>query len=130
LPFLSYAVQGFVDGLVAQLEYIHRQQWKLAWENYVSAQLIGLSSEIRERCFLMVMALSDHKDPVPVPKLPELNPRAAAFYARKTTKTLSRDISLLMKKGLIDMSQAGVRAKKETVLAFRPFVVPPKTQSA
>jgi hypothetical protein len=35
-----------------------------------------------------------------------------------------------MKKGLIDMSQAGVRAKKETVLAFRPFVVPPKTQSA
>lgn len=130
LPFLSYAVQGFVDGLVAQLEYIHGQQWKLAWGNYVSAQLADLSSDIRERCSLMVMALSDHKDPVRVPRLPELNPRIAAFYARKTTKTLSRDISLLMKKGLIDMSQTGVRAKKETVLAFRPFVVLPKTQSA
>ena len=134
LPFLSYAAQGFVDGLVSQLEYIHRQQWKLAWENYVSAQLANLSSEIRERCFHLVMALSDQsnqKDHVPVRKLPELTPQAAAFYAKKTTKTLSRDISLLMKKELIGMSQTGVWAKKEVVLAFRPFVVvPPKPQSA
>jgi Fic family protein len=130
LPFLTYAAQGFVDGLVGQLEYIHRQQWKLAWKNYVSSQLAGLSSEIRERCFHLVMAISDHKDPVPVPKLPEMNPQVAAFYTRKTAKTLSRDISLLMKKELIGMNQTGVRAKKETVLAFRPFVAQAKPQSA
>ena len=60
----------------------------------------------------------------------ELTPQVAAFYAKKTTKTLSRDISLLMKKELIGMSPTGVRAKKEVVLAFRPFVAPPKPQSA
>jgi hypothetical protein len=76
------------------------------------------------------MAISDHKDPVPVPKLPEMNPQVAAFYTRKTAKTLSRDISLLMKKELIGMNQTGVRAKKETVLAFRPFVAQAKPQSA
>ena len=132
LPFLSYAAQGFVDGLVAQLEYIHRQQWKLAWENYVTSQLAGLSSEIKERCFVLVMALSNHNDyvPVPVPKLQELNPQVAARYTRRTTKTLSRDISLLAKKGLIGMGQTGVWAKKEVVLAFRPFVAPPKQKSA
>ena len=132
LPFLSYAAQGFVDGLVAQLEYIHRQQWKLAWENYVTSQLAGLSSEIKERCFVLVMALSNRNDyvPVPVPKLQELSPQVAALYTRRTAKTLSRDISLLIKKGLIGMSQTGVWTKKEAVLAFRPFVAPPKPQPA
>jgi predicted transcriptional regulator len=75
------------------------------------------------------MTLSDHNDYVPVPKLQQLNPQVAAFYKMKTTKTLSRDISLLMKKGLIEMSQTGVRAKKEAVLAFRPFVAPLNPQS-
>jgi Fic family protein len=122
LPFLTYAVQGFVDGLAGQLNYIHIQQWKLMWKNYVHDQLKGHSPELTERCALLVMALSDQAGLVAVPKLPELSPRLAGLYAKKTTKTLSRDVGLLMQKNLIEMKQAGVRAKKEIVLAFRPLI--------
>jgi len=130
LPFLTYALQGFVDGLVIQLQHIHIQQWKLMWENYVYDQLGDHSVELRDRCSLLVMALSDQPEPVAIQKLPELTPRLAGLYAKKTTKTLSRDIGLLTQKNLIEMKQSGVRAKKEIVLAFRPLVARKNNPSA
>ena len=35
VEFLMYAVEGFVDGLKEQLDYIRQQQWRVTWENYV-----------------------------------------------------------------------------------------------
>ena len=35
LPFIQYAVQGFVDGLRSQLEYVWEQQWDIVLLNYV-----------------------------------------------------------------------------------------------
>src|SRR5665811_45518 len=33
--FISYAMQGFVDGLREQLSVIRKQQWDVTWQNYV-----------------------------------------------------------------------------------------------
>ena len=92
------------------------------WANYVDDQLKDHSAELSERCSLLVMALSDQPGVVAIPKLSEMTPRLAGLYAKKTTKTLTRDIGLLVHKNLIEMKQEGVRARKETVLAFRPLV--------
>lgn len=128
IPFLTYALQGLVDGLAVQLNHIHIQQWKLMWENYVYDQLNDRSPELRDRCTALIMALSDQRDLVPVPKLPEMTPYLAGLYAKKTSKTLSRDVHFLMQKNLIEMKQDGVRSRKEIVLAFRPLVAKQSTK--
>jgi Fic family protein len=33
--FLMYAIDGLVDGLKEQLDYIRNRQWEVTWENYV-----------------------------------------------------------------------------------------------
>src|SRR5947207_6149008 len=35
VPFLRYAIQGFVDGIRAQLVHVRLQQWADRWEQYV-----------------------------------------------------------------------------------------------
>ena len=129
LPFLTYALQGFVDGLMGQIEHIHLQQWKFAWEKYVFDQVQDDSSAINERRCHLVLALSEQQKPVPLSKLLELSPRVAAAYGAKTKKTLMRDLGRLRKKGLVELTETGYRAKREVVLAFRPLVVNPNLQS-
>ena len=120
LPFLSYAVQGFLDGLRAQMAHIREQQWDVAWRNYVHeafADKKGLS-DIRRRH--LVLDLSRQTDLVLLDKLPEVSPRLAAAYARKTRKTLSRDLNELLKMGLVVQETSGYKARKELILAFLP----------
>ena len=45
----------------------------------------------------------------------------AAAYATKAAKTLSRDLSALIEMDLLELTPAGYRAKKETILAFLPL---------
>src|SRR3989442_1040974 len=35
IPFIEYAVTGFVEGLREQLKIIRYQQWDMVWRNYV-----------------------------------------------------------------------------------------------
>jgi len=121
LPFLTYAVQGFVDGLRSQLERIRSQQWDVAWENYVHEkfQHHTSSSDVRRRHLLL--DLSDRGDPTPFGKLREVSPRVAEAYATKTKKTLSRDLSALINMDLLELTAAGYRPKKEMILAFLPL---------
>ncbi len=121
LPFLTYAVQGFVDGLRSQLEVIRFQQWDVAWENYVHEkfQHSTSSNDVRRRHLLL--DLSDRAEPTPFGKLRELSARVAAAYATKTAKTLSRDLSALITMDLLELTPSGYRAKKETILAFLPL---------
>lgn len=123
VPFLSYAVQGLLDGLKSQLELIRGQQWDVAWRNYVH-EAFGdkkTASDIRRRH--LALDLSKQPEPVPMDKLPEISPRLTTAYARKTRKTLSRDLSELLKMELVVKEAAGFRARKELILAFLPVKV-------
>lgn len=121
LPFVKYALQGFVDGLRAQLEVIREQQWDVAWENYIHDRFRGRTSESEVRRRHLVLDLSELNEPVPLAKLREISPRIAAAYAKKTLKTLSRDLSALIKMGLIEQTSEGYRSKIEMILAFLPL---------
>ena len=124
VPFLVYAVQGFLDGLRSQLEVIRHQQWDVAWRNHVHETFSDKKSPSDTRRRHLVLDLSQLPAPIPFSKLSEVSPRIAAAYARKTTKTLSRDVNTLLNMGLIVKEKDGYRARKELILAF----LPPKAQ--
>jgi len=120
LPFIMYAVQGFVDGLRAQLNVIRVQQWEVAWENYVHEAFRDRSgpSDVRRRH--LVLDLSAQPQPLPILKLSQVSARIAAAYAKKTPKTLSRDVNDLLRRNLLRKESNGFRANKELILAFLP----------
>lgn len=120
IPFVMYAVEGFLEGLRSQLSVIREQQWNVTWENYVHDFFGDTSSPAHDRQRFLVLDLSTHPHPVPIAKLAEVSPRVAAAYARKTNKTLMRDIKALLEADLLKIDGMGVRPNKELILAFLP----------
>jgi Fic family protein len=121
LPFITYAVSGFVEGLRSQLEYIRQQQWEIAWHDFVYETFGGKSSRSDVRRRHLILDLSAQSTPVPFAKLRELSPRIAVAYASKTEKTLSRDLNALQEMGLLLKNKEGMyQPKKGTILAFLP----------
>ncbi len=120
LPFILYAVQGFYDGLVDQLDTIWEQQWDIAWRNYVHELFKDKSSDSDTRRRHLVLDLSLKKEPVPLSKIPEISQRIMKSYVHKTGKTLTRDMNYLKKLDLIEHTSSGYRAKKELILTYLP----------
>ena len=118
--FLTYAVQGFVDQLRAELKIVKQQQWNVSWRNYVHESFKGKESVSDRRQCRLVLALSARGEIVPRNELRHLTPQTAEDYANKTLKTLTRDVNDLVEMGLISSTKAGVRASNEQILAFLP----------
>jgi Fic family protein len=120
LPFVKYAVQGFVDGLKEQLDRIRRQQWDVAWRNFVYEKFRDKRALGDKRRRDLVLDLSRENKPVAIPSVTKLSARIAGDYAGKTHRTLQRDLSILEELGLIERTPKDVRAKREIILAFLP----------
>ena len=121
IPFLLYAVQGFRDGLKSQLDRIRVQQWDIAWADYVYEAFQHKSGAANDRRRRLILDLSDQTKPVPLQKIPEISPRIAAAYAKKTSKTMSRDLNELVEMGLVEKRPDGFSAAMWKILAFLPF---------
>jgi Fic family protein len=121
LPFLSYAVQGFVDGLKEQIDTIRRQQMDVAWRNYVHERFHDKTSLAFQRQKHLVLDLSIHGEPVQAAKIPELSVRLAHHYHGKTQKTVQRDLRMLETMNLVAKVPEGYRACSERILAFLPW---------
>ena len=121
LPFLRYAVQGLVDGLRKQLEFVWQQQWDITWRNYVHElfQSKTSASDVRQRH--LALDLGGVVDWVPIAKITELTPRLAKAYATKTPKTVQRDLTALTAMGLIARDGKQVRAQRELIFGFLPL---------
>lgn len=121
LPFITYAVAGFLEGLRSQLAFIRSQQWEVAWRDYAHEMFSNKASPSDTRRRHLILDLSTQSDPVSFANLRKISPRVAAAYATRTDKTLSRDLSALEEMGLLLKTQDGFyRAKKEAILAFLP----------
>jgi len=121
VPFLCYAIRGFVDGLRGQLEFIWEQQWDVAWQNYVHERFQGKDSvsDIRQRHLALDLGVKDEW--VSVGEITELTPRLAKAYAGKTSKTVQRDLNALETMGLTIREARKVRAQREIILSFLPL---------
>jgi Fic family protein len=120
LPFIMYSVQGFLDGLRAQLSDIREHHESLAWENHINELFKNKSSLADIRRMELVIDLSKMDKPVSMNAIPEISIRIAKYYSSKTMKTLSRDLADMIKLGLIVKTDGGYMALKDTVRAFMP----------
>jgi len=121
IPFIEYAVQGFVDGLREQLGEIRNFQLDVIWRNYVHEMFSDRKTDVERRRRALVLALSTVEGPVRMAKMPELDPWISRAYVDKTRMVLNRDLNALKRMGLVVRSGSGTRANKEIVEAFLPF---------
>jgi hypothetical protein len=74
---------------------------------------------VRQRHLALDLSLMTD-DPIRISKIPEISTRMAAAYAKKTRKTMVRDVNKLINMGLFERTKEGIRAKREVILAFLP----------
>lgn len=121
VPFINYAVRGFVDGLRQQLETIWTQQWDVVWRSFVQERFRNQDSRTRTRQRYLALDIGDNGGWIQVGEVADLTPRLAKAYAVKTTKTVQRDLNTLAAMGLIVRAGRRVRARREVILAFLPL---------
>ncbi len=124
LPFIQYAVTGFVEQLKEQIDVIREQQIDVTWTNFVHTQFRNDNSNSGKRRRTLVLALSKADKPVPKAQLSKLTADLAADYAKKTPKTISRDINALVEMDLIKLIEGGYKARKNMIRAFLPIRKP------
>jgi Fic family protein len=126
IPFLRYAVRGFVDGLHEQMNLVWDQIWFIVWRDHVHEQFQNRThaSDMRQKQLAMDLAVK--ADWVAVAEIPELSPPLAKAYAGKTSKTIQRDINRLEKMDLISREGRKVRARAEIIISFLPLQRIPK----
>ena len=121
IAFIDYAIRGFLEGLLEQLEYIKAQQWRVAWINYVHDQFKGKNSPADTRRRALALALSEHGEPVGRKEIQTLTTELAQLYADKTRKTITRDINVLLEMELAMKVKNKFTSQREKILAFLPW---------
>lgn len=120
LPFIAYALEGFLDGIREQIKRVREQQMRVAWENYVHDRFRSVkTSKTQKRRRDLVLELSAH-DWVDVAQIELLTPLIARDYATAGDRMLQRDLNAISQLGLIQRKHGKVRATKEIISAFLP----------
>ncbi|PIE35344.1 hypothetical protein CSA56_04515 [candidate division KSB3 bacterium] len=118
LPFIEYALQGFVDSLREQIEMVKAQQFHVHWINYIHEVFKDKDSSTHIRRRRLAIDLLSQQEDVPVSKIRHMTTRMAESYANKTDKTVKRDINELEKLFLIKKTSKGIRVNRDLIRAF------------
>ena len=120
LPFVHYALSGFVEGLREQIEHIRIQHLQTIWRDFIHEHFEDKNSLADGRRQKLILDISEARGPIPIAKLRELTPRVASAYARTSPRTLSRDLAILAEMKLVSISDEGVTASRDQILALLP----------
>ncbi len=126
IEFLTYALQGYVDGLRAQIGLIRELQLVSAWENHVNVAFANSNSAADSRRRHLALDLATAGRPVAPHELRTLTTRLAAAYAGKTPKTVTRDINALLSMGLAQREGKRVVSNQRSLIAFPPVAGAPR----
>lgn len=119
VPFIEYALQGFVDGLQEQIAIVQADQLDIAWRNFVHERFRD-KGEVGKRQRELCLELGRLKHAFPVGELTHLNPMIAHAYQHKSAKTMQRDLAKLREMNLIVDDEGNVRANIELMQGFLP----------
>ena len=121
IPFIRYALQGFLDGIRQQIASVREQQMSVAWENYVYDCFRPVkSSPTQKRRRDLVFDLTNHGDWIDVSSVQVLSPNLAREYASAGDRMIQRDLNALAKMKLISRRHGKVMANKYVMQAFLP----------
>ena len=106
VPFVLYALNGFVDQLVEQIRFIRTQQFFVSWKNYVYERFEGEKSRTKKRQRDLVLALTEKFEPVGLDKIAALTTDLALAYGKLSLRTLVRDLGTLQNMGLVRVNDS------------------------
>jgi Fic family protein len=122
-PFLQYAFEGFVGGLIRQMGDVQGEHMQLVWQSYVHERIEGERATVTwKRRRAIARALAGTSRPVSKREISELTPAIAKMYGDKSAKAVARDLSKLVQLGLLRRDGKGYRASTEKLLEFLPVV--------
>ena len=121
IPFIRYALQGFLDGIRQQIAGVKEQQMSVAWENYVYDCFRAVkNSPTQKRRRDLVFELTQHGDWADLSSVQMLTPNLAREYASAGDRMVQRDLNAVAKMGLIMRRHGKVKANKHIMQAFLP----------
>jgi Fic family protein len=119
--FITYALQGLVDGLREQLKLVRESQTRITWVNYVHQKLPShTATEARRRDLLLDLPPDKWTRRS---EIANTSVRLARAYAGTTSKTLTRDLNALSDLELISRRPGQVRPKIDVLKSFLPVRV-------
>ncbi len=123
--FVRYALRGLLDGLKEQGDAVEAVQTQMAWLGFLHERIGGRPSPARERRTALARALGASDAPLSKRELLR-HPDLAAFYARRTPKTLTRDLNWLADtdRRLVERSGNAYRARTDLLRSLRPARAP------
>jgi len=116
IPFIDYAVQGFVDQIRGQIENVQKWQLEAAWTNYVYEYFKSLPTTAMRRRRDILLKISSYGRELPAGE--NLWPN---LYKGKTEKTFARDLTYLIDKGLLKRNNEGYSPNLEPLTERFPI---------
>ncbi len=124
VPFIEYAVNGFVESLKEQLLLIRKQVWSVTWENYIHDEFKNKDKSVdvrRRHLALDISRAYDADREVSISNVREISTRIAVHYAGKIPRTIQRDLEILKNMGLMKIDGRGlIRPNWGIILSFLP----------
>lgn len=132
LPFITYALKGFLDGLKEQLAYVRRLQQEVAWINYVHEYFKGNKSSAVHRQKTILLELFSKTEPTPITTLNIASPELAKVYSALHPRTMLRDVSALERAKLLLRNETGnaISANTGLIEQFLPICAKQKAAGA
>jgi Fic family protein len=121
IPFLTYALAGFLEGLKGQLAYIRKLHMEVAWLNYIHEHFLHQPGKAAHRMKTLLIDIFEEQAPVPVSEIDQISPKLAKAYAKMHPRTPMRDLETLEEKGFLIREGKAVRANRDLIASFLPL---------
>lgn len=118
VPFVQYALEGFVEQLREQIMLVSSHQVQLAWKDFINDHFAESASvtDIRRRDLLHALSWR----PAKKSDIRTLSERIEEEYRDKTDKTITRDLNWLFENGFVREKDGVYTARSEMILGFLP----------
>jgi Fic family protein len=120
VPFMTYALHGFLEGLKGQLAYIRRLHMEVAWLNYIHEYFLHEPGKAAHRMKTLLIDIFDRRSPVPISQIDQISPKLAKAYAKMHPRTAMRDVETLVEKEFLIREGKTVRANSDLIASFLP----------
>jgi Fic family protein len=121
IPFISYALNGFAEGLRGQVAYVRSLQIDVTWRNYIHEEFRNSRTKAPHRQRNILLDIFDKEDGVQISEIPQLSPRLASDYAKVHKLTVYRDVDFLCDKNLLLRLGKKVTANRSLIEQFLPI---------
>lgn len=119
--FVKYALEGFADGLKEQVSLIQNEQVRVTWMNFIHSKFSEKATNANKRRRDLAIAISREPSARTMDEVFEKAPKITRAYAVLDEKTLTRDLNVLTRMGLIKRASGRkVRPALEQIQSFLP----------